>query len=333
MATTTTTNPATVADRLQTFFSKKLLDRQIHTLKLSDFAMPAELPRGSKSKTIRWFRVENADDTDVQTLTEGTAISTFKEVDLSYVEATLVQYGEATKISDVLQLIDAYEPLKQHIMVMGEDAALHADTITRNAIRTGFDSSNGNQERFAGVTNTGTSSTDFTSLSGLSTSSAKLTRAVMLACATQLKANRCPKLDGRFVAIVPPQGVHDLRRDSDILTCWQNSDKDRLYKDYIGMVDGIDYVEATNPFRETVYGTYAAAGAIYSTFIVGRHCYGVPKMAGSSSPYRPQVIITDKPDKSDPLNQYVIAAWKVFFTAKLLNINFGVQLRHKTTFV
>lgn len=333
---TTTANPADVANRLQTFFSKKLLQHQVNNLRLNEFGMKADLPQKMKSKTIRWFRKRVADSSRVQSLSEGVALSTYAEFNLDYVEATLAQLGELFKLSDVLQMIDAYEPLKMAVSSMGEDAALKADDVTRDAIISGAlnsdDATNGT-EIFAGVTPTADSSTDFASLLALDAANAKMTRARALGCKTGLKVNLAPQINGRYIGVIAPQITHDLVQDDDWLKPHQYKDTEALYKGEVGELDGIRYVEATNPFIEdATYGTYSASGGIFSTFIFGRDAFGVPKMAGTSSPWAPRVVILDKADKTDPLNQYVMAGWKAFYTSKLLNEDFIKVLRTKSTF-
>lgn len=332
MAMQSTTNPADVADRLQKHFSKKLLHHAINTLVMDQFALLADLPKNAGSKEIAWFRRGEASTSDIQTLTEGVAITTFREIALTRITATLVQRGEAAKISDVLRLIDMFEPLQQNIQQMGEDAALDADTIARNSIITGQADANSGQERFAGVPPTGDSSDDFGTLSGLSTAAGKITRPLALGAITQLRVNKAPKINGYYVSVICPQVAHDFVQDPDWLEGSKYSDIQRLWKGEIGMLDGVKYVEHTNPFRETVYGTYAAAGAVYSTLFLGRDAYGVPKLAGTGSPFKPSVIINDKPDKSDPLGQFIVAGWKAFYVGKLLNTNFVVNVRSKSTF-
>lgn len=134
MAATTTANPADVADRLRIYFTNKLQEHAKHSLRLSEFASKAPLPKGSGSKSIRFFRKRTADAAQVQKLTEGTPINTFTEVALTKVDVELQQFGEATKISDILRLIDLFPVLQMNIATMGEDAALQADSLLRDAI-------------------------------------------------------------------------------------------------------------------------------------------------------------------------------------------------------
>lgn len=335
MAMTTTSNPADVANRLQIYFSRKLLQHAINTLRLNEFGQQADLPKNQGSKEIRWFRKRRAKTDDVVALTEGVPISTFTEVEMEPITATLAQFGEATKISDILRMIDIFNPLNENIATMGEDAALHADTITRNAIIAGMLNSNNPNERFAGVANTGVSATDFATLVAAQAADAKLTRAAALGAVTRLKSRACmaPRIGAEYICLVPAELTHDLAQDKDWLEAAKYSNVQALYKGEIGKLDGVRYIEHTNPFVEsTTYGTFNGAGGIYSALFFGRDFFGVPKLAGTSSPWKPQVIINDKPDKSDPLNQFVTAGWKVFWQAKLLNNLFGVVLRAKTTF-
>lgn len=347
MAMTTTTNPADVANRLQTYFSKKLLEHARHTLRLADFAMKAPLPRNSGSKTIRFFRKRAADASQVQKPSEGVPISTFTEVALSYVDVTLQQFAEATKVSDVLRLIDMFPVLQMNIATMGEDAALQMDSYLRDAIvanasasawlpagQTTLYGSNGAQERFANaITDTTTASaTRHANLLAASAADSKLTRAKALTCCTQLKVNKAPKIGGKYVCVIPPQLTHDLRQDADWLEAAKYSAVEKLYNDELGQLDGVRYVEATNPFIEgSTYGTYNSAGSVFAALYFGKDAFGAPELGGQS-PYNPSIMICDKPDKSDPANQFVTATWKAFWGAILLNSAFVVALRAKTTY-
>ena len=49
-------------------------------------------------------------------------------------------------------------------------------------------------------------------------------------------------------------------------------------------------------------------------------------------PQRPQIIINDQPDKSDPLNQLVMVGWKAAYVAMILQPTWGIALRSKSRF-
>lgn len=331
MATTDTT---TLSNTYQTHFSKKLLDHAVQELRLNEFALQAELPKNIGSKVIQWFQPGVADATAVQTLTEGLPISTFRDVTYSAITATLVQYGEAAKITDIVTMTGLFDALQQNIETMGDDCALHADTATRNLL---CHASTGLTKMYA------QSLANFAALQAAAIAAGKLTGADLLRAATKLKKNRAKKIDGGYVAIIPPECTFDILRDDDFLDAAKYSDVKKLYKGEIGTLWGVRCVEATNPFIEDeAEGTYDAdlsggtdntTGLIYSTIVTGKGAYGTPKLAGTQSPWKPSVIINNKPDKADPLNQFVTAGWKSFWVSKVLNANYGITLRSKTGFV
>lgn len=374
MAMTTTSNPASVADRLQTYFSKRLLEVQVDNLHLEQFAMHEDLPANASARTIRFFKPAKAGGgagqfsatpglygtptvTDVvHALAEGTPISNYRENDWTKVDATLKQYGAATKISDIVTMIDAYKPLKQNIDLMGRDAALSCDTVSRNAIvgsthpdgsstplTHGSNGTNGCELFVTGsgtIANSGTSATHFTTLSGLTQANGLATRLFVLAAGTRLRTNKAPKLKrDRYVCLLPPAVQHDLVRDSDYKNAFQGRGAEGVYKGQIAEIDGFIFVEHTNPFVEDeTYGTFDsvddnADGLIFTTLFLGAGAFGVPKLTGTKSPLRPQFFINDKADKSDPLNQFVIAGWKAYYMAMGLDSANIVAGRSKSTFV
>ena len=347
MAMTSTTNPSANADRLQTYFSQKLLEVQVDKLIMDQWGMKADLPANMRSKTIRFFKFRTADETQVETLTEGVASSTFVENASSYVEATLVQYGQQTKLTDVYQAIDMYQPLKQNIEALGRDAALHADGITRNAIMgtttlgagVGLYNSNTNSERFAGVVPTLVSSTDFSTLNGLAPANSKWTRGQALGAVTVLMNNNAPTMqNSNYIGVICPSVRFDMLQDDTVVRAITFNAQDKLWKGEVGRLDGVDYVMATNPYRENTYciplakATASGVDTVYTTLYLGNNAYGTPKLGGTNSPFKPSVNILDKPDKSDPKNQYVIAAWKSFWAGILLDRLNVVALRTKATF-
>lgn len=373
MSTTTTANPASVADRLQTHFSKRLLEVQVDELVLAqpDLGVQEDLPMKAGSRTLRFFKPERASSSlrgatptatnsvvgkfDVGTADEGSPISTFRENIFTYVDADLEQWVQATKISDVVSMIDAYAPLKQNIELMGRDAALFFDSLIRNALQGsthpdgsstplthGSNGTNGCELFMSGagtIVNSGTSATNFSNLSGLSQANGKATRALVLASVTRLKTNKAPKLKGgRYVCILPPQVQHDLVQDSDYKQAFQNNQDKGVFARELANLDGCRFLEHTNPFTEDeTYGTHDEVddngdGLIYSSIFLGRGAFGVPKLQGTKSPLAPQVFINDKPDKSDPANQFIVAAWKCFLMAQGLDSANLVVARSKSTF-
>lgn len=322
MATNTTTS---LSSQYQRFYSKQLLDHAIQTLVLNQFAKMADLPKGLGSKTIRFFRPVQAQSANVQTLTEGTPISVFTDMTYEAVDVDLVQLGEAMKFTDVLGWTALLNILKDGITLMGEDCALKADDITLTAIQTGSPT-----KRYSG------GAADFNALVALSAANGRFTASDALDAMTNLQINKAPRIGSEYVGVVPPQIARDLMRDTDWLEASKYSSVKQLFKGEIGSLYGVRFILTTNDWAEAntngTEGTrVTAAKAIYSSFFTGRDGYGVVKLAGDS-PMKPQVIISDKADKSDPLNQTLIAGWKAFYQAKLLNPNWVIVNRSKSQY-
>lgn len=329
VSTLTTTATSGISNQYRNYFEPKLLAHAIQEVRLNEFAMQESLPKNLGSKAVSFFRPQVADSANVQTLSEGVPIGTsnYTQITLTKIDVTLAQLGEVFKMTDILGYTDLFNSLKNGVTLMGEDCALKADDITRNVIA---DASTGGTKRYAQGT------ADWTTLAGYgSTAQGKLVGTDFLDAVTRLKVNRAPKIGGGYVGICPPQVTRDLMNDSDWLKASQYSKVDQLFKGEAGMYYGVRIVEATNPFREATNGaegTFSASGGIYQSVITGKDAYGVTKLSGDS-PFSPKIIITDKPDKSDPLNQTMTAGWKAFYASVMLNQPWAISLRSLSAFV
>lgn len=318
-----------ITEQYQKHFKKELLAHAQQELRLAEFGKKATLPKNVGSKQVSFMRRVAADSANVQSLTEGTPISTFTSVTYTEVTVTLAQVGEAAKFTDILGWTQLYNTLKDGIALMGEDCALKMDDVTRNAV---VHQTTGLTKRY------GQGLADFTALSGATRAAGKAVATDFLDAVTRLKINRAPKIGGKYVGVIAPQVSRDLMNDNDWLEAHKyTSAVEKIFKGEIGELHGIRFVEATNPFIEDeTEGTLDSTdndsdGLIYSTIITGRDAYGVVALDGQS-PMGPQIIICDKADKSDPLNQTMTAGWKAYYAALVLNAAFGITLRSKTQF-
>ena len=335
MAAVTSSNPADFANRIQTFFNPKLLKALDFNLVLAPYGMKKDYP--AIGTTIRFFRPRAANTTGVGAVAEGTTPTTLTEVGVGYVDVALSQRGALATVTDVVQAIDLLDTVRLYVDTMGADAALDLDGVIRNALVSGLLNSGttykygptatitGYPERFAGVSNTGTSATDFASLSALSAANSKITRARHLACITQLKAARVPMIGGKYVAACPPAVIHDVRQDSDWIAAATRMADGSLYKRAVIELDGAVFTENDNAFVEDeTYGTYDDVdndgdGLIYSTLYLGADAFGIPELSNKragGSQMSPRIFVLANADKADPLNLKTAIAWKAFYGAK-----------------
>lgn len=340
MADMKMTNPASLGSYFQPVLNKQLIDRISETIKLNELAQQVDLPKNLGAKSVKFFQFDVAPDaTKVQTLSEGVApaANTYRELGLNTVSVDLTQYGEILTVSDLLSATSLLDVLKEGVKVLGQDAALKADNLSRDAIVTGTDiQSAGAAKRYANPNGT---VTNFATLKSATVANSYISSTDLLDAVTQLKANKANPYNGKFTAIVPPQVSRDMFRDTDFLNnIWYGGEKGvgSIVKGEIGTFYGVRIVEASNPFIEASdaasEGTYAANGNIFSTLVLGENAFGVVKLAGDS-PMSPKVTVLTAPDKSDILNQSIKAGYKCYYAAKLLNGKRAVVVKSKSRFV
>ncbi len=316
----------TLRSQYQFYFSKKFLEHAVNILRLEQFAKKAELPKRSGSRVIRFFRPQVADISSIQTLSEGVPINTFSTYVYDTVDFNLVQYGEAARLSDIVVATEFWDNSKSIVSKFGEDAALWCDTLIRNSIVQ--PGAQGLVPRYTG------GATTFAALSALTNAQGAISPFDLLDAVTQLRVNKAPTINGGYVAILPPQAVRDIQTNTTVwLPLSYYSEPEQLMKGETGSVFGVKCVWATNPQIESgAAGVYDPNGSIFTTIVTGMDAYGVPKLAGDR-PESPSIKVVDTPDSVNPLSQFITLGWKVFYSAGILNHNFGVALRHKSNFV
>ena len=318
---TTNAGAPNVSESLQTYFDKKLLEQTLKNIVLDQFAYKADLPAKRGHKDIKFFRYPEADTTDVDALTEGVAIASgdYKRLELQSVSATLGQYGQVIGITDLLSAVELFNHLEQATTTNGQDAALKVDEILRNELGSNVTDK---QKRFAGA------ATSYATVGGTDDA---MTALDILDASTNLRVQNARPSNGYFTAIMAPEVARDLMNDDDWLEASRYGDTEQLYKGEVGRYMGVRVVTTTNPFRSNTQYTYNAAGAKYSTFVVGDQSYGGVNLA-SMSAYSPKMIIAQGPDKTDPLAQLTTVGFKFYYGCEVLNAKHLVEIYSTTNY-
>ena len=323
MAVTTTSSGSGstgIQASLQTYFDKKLLEQTLKTIVLDQFAYKSPLPSKIGSKDVKFFRYPESSTSDVETLTEGTipATSAYKQLSLETVSVTLAQYGQIVGITDLLSAVELFNHMEQATVQNGQDAALKVDELLRNTLG----DSTSLQLRYAGA------ATNYSQVGGTDDA---LTALDILDASTNLRVNNARTSNGYFTAVMAPEVARDLMNDDDWLEASKYGDVDQLYRGEAGRYMGTRIVTTTNPFRSTSQYTYAAAGAKYSTFVVGDQAYGGVDLATMSA-YAPKMMISQGPDKSDPLAQLTTVGFKFYYGCEVLNAKHLVEIYSTTNY-
>ena len=277
----------------------------------------------------------------------------YRQLALNRLSKTLSQYGQVIALTDILRATDLFNSLQQATKTSGLDMALWVDSVIRNvlvgsnlnasgsSIGSGIESTISNDDAVnntAGQTppgikvygNPATLTTQsFSALnSDLTAANTTMTASAVLDSMTRLKRNRAPLINGGYVLATDPRVARDLMRDSDWLNASNYGNKGQpFYKGEVGSIYGCRVVNQTNSFVSTgsgtagdefVYQATAAGGGlgtgkdIIASFFFGNESFGIPALTGDD-PLSPRIVITDTPDKSDPLNQLVTVGVKLFF--------------------
>ena len=305
----------------------------------------------------------------------------YRALALNSLSKSLAQYGQVIGLTDILRATDLFNSLQQATKTSGLDMALWVDSVIRNTLvgsnLTASGSSIGSASEGGGTfdnsdaVNTVASSggvkvygnpatlttQSFSALNSDTTAAnTTMTASAVLDSMTRLKRNRAPMINGGYVLATDPRVARDLMRDSDWLNASNYGNKGQpFYKGEVGSIYGCRVVTQTNSFVSTGSGTagdefvYQATSAggglavskdIIASFFLGNEAFGIPALTGDD-PLSPKIVITDTPDKSDPLNQLITVGVKLYFATLRLaagntsgsapaNLNPAWYLVHRT---
>jgi|SRR5215471_1849049 len=325
-----TTGSAGIIGQYQKYFNRRLLPHAVQLLVMAQFGQKVPFPREQGATQMRFTRGDVANAANVGQSGEGIATTTFRDYNYAFIDATLQQYDMAAKISDVLSWTNLFDTLKNMTGVMGEDVALHADSLIRN--QEVADITGAGNRRYVGATQT------FAGLQALTQAQGAVTINDILDGMTRLTITRAPYLNGQYYALAGPQVWRDVLADPKVLLAGQYGTSKSLITGEVGKWYDVSFVKHTNPFIEDgtgTQGTFVAAplpaNAIYRTWILGSGGYGIPQMGGQS-PFNPSVMICDKPDKSDPTNKFITVGLKTFWCVVTLNNQWVVSLSSKSNY-
>jgi N4-gp56 family major capsid protein len=317
-------------NQYQKFFAKRFQNTLKDTLVMDQFARKESLPKGQGADSVRFFVEPEANIADVLTLVENTLENTtFSDNDMVEVDVSLGYFGDKQKISNRLSLTSFFDRVKSSQRKMALSAALKFDFMMTDACVQA--QTLAGHKRYAG------GATSLATLQALANAAAAWTPILGLAAVTQLKNKKVLPCQGEdYITIVPPAIAFDLVQHAK----WEEPAKyagaKQIFKRELGRLYGTRYVEATYPFQENGAGTeftYVGGGNVYSVLTLGDEAFGAVELAGGNSPYKPSMVILDKPDKSDPHNQFIVTAWSAYFAAKALATKLYCNTRCKTTFV
>jgi N4-gp56 family major capsid protein len=295
---------------MKTFYDMTLIDEAQASLVHDQFAQKKPIPQGS-GKTIE-FRKFASLPKAMTPLTEGVTPDG-KSLNVTAITATVAQYGDFITQSDVLELTSIDNTIVEATKLLGRQAGLTLDTITRNVLQSGT-----NVTYCPKVAADG-SETAVTSRAGLD-NTCQLTVKVIQQVVAKLRAQNAPTIDGKYVAIIHPYVAYDLMRDPEWIEAHKYAKPDNLYEGEIGEVAGVRFVQTT---EAKIY-----ENGVFGSLFMGANAYGVTEISGGGL----QTIVKQKGSAgtADPLDQRSSVGWKAIKTAELLIPNYLVRVESKS---
>lgn len=295
---------------MKTFYDMTLIDEAQASLVHDQFAQKRPIPKNS-GKTIE-FRKFSSLPKALTPLTEGVTPDG-KSLNVTAITATVAQYGDYITQSDVLELTTIDNTILEATKLLGRQAGLTLDTVTRNILHSGT-----NVTYCPKVAADGTE-TAVTSRSGLDTT-CQLTVKVIQQVVAKLRAQNAPTINGKYVAIAHPYAMYDLMRDPEWIEAHKYAKPDNLYEGEVGEIAGVRFVQTS---EAKIYD-----GGVFGTLIMGEGAYGVTEITGGGL----QTIVKQKGSAgtADPLDQRSSVGWKAIKTAELLIPNYLVRVESKS---
>ena len=295
---------------MKTFYDMTLIDEAQASLVHDQFAQKRPIPKGS-GKTIE-FRKFASLPKALTPLTEGVTPDG-KSLNVTAITATVAQYGDYITQSDVLELTALDNTILEATKLLGRQAGLTLDTVTRNVMQSGT-----NVTYCPKVAADG-SKTAVTSRAGLD-NTCQLTVKVIQQVVAKLRAQNAPTIGGKYVAIIHPYVAYDLMRDPEWIEAHKYAKPENLYEGEIGEVAGVRFVHTT---EAKIY-----EGGVFGSLFMGEGAYGVPEISGGGL----QTIVKQKGSAgtADPLDQRSSVGWKAIKTAELLIPNYLVRVESKS---
>lgn len=296
---TNTLNPL-----VKDFYDTELLENTRMGRYYAQFAKHQALPARHAGK-VQWRKFNTFDKAGK--LQEG-VIPTGQKMGMTYVEASINQYGTYVTVSDKLELRGYDDVILAATEEMGASYNETDETLIRDFLMTGTN------VIYCDNVNTGSSNavvdtpTGPTGMGATAASWSLLTRKMIKKVVTKMKKDKVPKINGSYVAVIHPSVAEDLRNDPQ----WEDAHKydatAEIFDGEIGKLEGVRFIENADApiLGATAAYKNAAGGVTYATFFFGADAYAMIDPAGGNL----QMIVHDKDEAGGPLNQFSTIGYK-----------------------
>jgi N4-gp56 family major capsid protein len=306
-----------ITPRTAAYAAERMLARAQPHLCLAKYGQMQAIPKG-RTKVVKWRRY-NKIALATTALTEGVTPNS-TTVTNTDVTATLAQYGDRTRLTDVI--MDTHEDpvLAEFSDILGEAAGETKETLLYNVLKAGTSVlySNGSARN---TVNTAISATVLrNAIRLLKRQNANMITS-MLRATDGFNTTPVPPC---YVAFCHPDIERDLQAVSGFIRVQQYGTWKPMGDNEIGSFENIRFLTST------LYAPFLAAGSgtlngmlgtgnvdVYPTLVVGKDAYASVALAGAEA--ITPMVVNPKPSDSDPLAQRGHVAYKFYHAAAILN--------------
>lgn len=306
---TNVTTSEGLSAEMRTYYSDLMIDNAQPNLVHDQFGQKVPIPKGN-GKTVQFRRYKPFPKATTP-LQEGVTPSG-RSLEVVPLESTVSQYGDYVQLSDMLLLTAVDNNLVEAVTLLGNQAGITLDTITREVMV------GGTHVIYAGgVTSRGAIGADM-----------KLSSALVKMAARELKRMNAPKIGGCYVSIIHPDVTYDLTSDEEWIEANKYAGSTNIFEGEIGKIHGVRFVETT---EAKIFDKAGASGiGVYGTLFLGANAYGVTEIEGGGL----KTIIKQlgSAGTADPLDQRATAGWKATKTAERLVEEYMVRVESASSF-
>jgi N4-gp56 family major capsid protein len=219
--------PAGALDMVPVYLKKKLLEIAKKKLVFHQLGEKEDLPEG-QGKTARWIRYDRI-GLPLVPITEGVTPTTFRDPNISKVEATVDQWGDIHAITDVAELTIFHKAFQIMAERMGTQAS---ETVDREI-----------QRVLLGGTNTIFTDPAITDRTAIAAGSV-MTTDVLQRVLASLRTLGAPDFSGDYVGVFDPSVEQDLLRDPTFQSAATYGAQTPLFNGEIGKWMGVRWMRS-----------------------------------------------------------------------------------------
>ena len=313
----------------EAYYDRKLLERARPKLLAQDFGQKRPLPANS-SMTIKFRKYNDLTRSLATIATTGiTGEGTFgagEKLSITDMLASVKQYGNFVTITDLVQVSVEDPVLNEAVDLLAEQMADIIDTITFSAMNAGTNVRLASADATVGALAHGVTGPDFDyAIRMFRRNNAEPFTEIVRA---STGVNTFP-IRPAYWAFVHPDVAKDLENIAGFISVERYASQGPVHDAEIGSYKNTRFLmttqcpvldDAGNPAASTTWvagTTNATKAAVYSTIIIAKNAYGLVDL--DKGTVKSIVKTPGSSDTSNPMNQYSTAAWKLLYTAKVID--------------